>query len=125
MASCSARPVSSACSPHMRGHRPRRSSTPSRARSASSDEDPPGTTRPSSPSASAETRRSMTVFELHGASLLDVLGDELDRLHDAMDAPITARRPWLVAWTKAYPEYEPWAIGVRSSDGELCGVALL
>ena len=70
-----------------------------------------------------------------GADALDRLGEELDELADrvAVPLPLTARRPWLSAWARAFTFYEPvvvrvpgaWApLAVRSRAGLLRVVAL-
>ena len=60
-----------------------------------------------------------------GANLLDRLGPSLDELHAATATPVTARRPWLSAWTRCHPQYEPLALLERDSCGRLDAVALL
>ena len=60
-----------------------------------------------------------------GADVLDLLGPSLDELHAATAAPVTARRPWLAAWTRCHPQYEPLAVLERDSCGRLDAVALL
>ncbi|HUR18486.1 MAG TPA: GNAT family N-acetyltransferase [Acidimicrobiales bacterium] len=63
---------------------------------------------------------------ISGPTLLDDLGADLDDLHDATDAPITARRPWLTAWLGAFTAGTPSAVTVRSGpSGRLDAVALL
>lgn len=66
----------------------------------------------------------MNSRQVEGPRALEVLGDELDDLHAATDAPVTARRPWLEAWRRSYPQYEPCAIVVEAS-GKLQAAALL
>ncbi len=65
----------------------------------------------------------MQVRTLSGAGVLAQLGPELDELHAATDAPVTARRPWLAAWMRCHPEYEPLALVVH--DGARLEAAAL
>ncbi|MEO7836476.1 MAG: hypothetical protein ABIS21_02405, partial [Acidimicrobiales bacterium] len=61
-----------------------------------------------------------------GPSLLDDLGADLDELHRATEAPITARRTWLTAWMGAFTESTPTAVTVREGRrGRLDAAALL
>src|SRR5262245_31877274 len=66
----------------------------------------------------------MEIRRLSGSDVLDRLGPRLDELHDATAAPVTARRPWLAAWVRCQPSWEPLALCVESA-GRLEGVALL
>lgn len=67
-----------------------------------------------------------SVEYLSGSSLLEYLAADLDDLHQATAAPVTARCPWLRAWVGAYRPEEPWAVTVRDSrTGRLDGAALL
>ncbi|NOT29367.1 MAG: GNAT family N-acetyltransferase, partial [Planctomycetes bacterium] len=65
----------------------------------------------------------MEVRTFIGADLLERLGLELDELHAATGAPVTARRPWLAAWARCHPEYEPLALLVQ--DGPRLEAAAL
>ena len=49
----------------------------------------------------------------------------LDDLHEATDAPLTARRPWLQAWAEAHPDRRILAVLAGSGEGRLEGAALL
>jgi CelD/BcsL family acetyltransferase involved in cellulose biosynthesis len=62
---------------------------------------------------------------LTGAHALDILSERLDDLHAATACPVTARRPWLSAWLRCYPQQEPVALVVEDADGRLQGAALL
>lgn len=69
---------------------------------------------------------TVSVQYLSGPSLLEELGADLDELHGATSAPVTARLPWLRAWLGAYAPDDPWAVAVRESrTGRLDAVALL
>lgn len=67
----------------------------------------------------------MNSRQVEGPGALQILGEELDDLHAATDAPVTARRPWLEAWSRSYPQYEPCAIVVEASGEKLQAAALL
>lgn len=61
-----------------------------------------------------------------GPGTLDALGTSLDDLHAATAAPVTARRPWLRVWERAFTASEPWAIVVRDeASGCLDAAAVL
>jgi CelD/BcsL family acetyltransferase involved in cellulose biosynthesis len=64
------------------------------------------------------------VREATGLQVLDDLGHPYDELAERAGAPMTARRPWLSAWTHAFPGAEPWAISVIE-DEDLVGACLL
>jgi hypothetical protein len=67
-----------------------------------------------------------TTTTVHGSDTLDRLGGDIDELHDAVALPVSARRPWLRAWTAAFPEYQPFAVLVRENgDDRIEGAALL
>lgn len=66
----------------------------------------------------------MTTRVLAGPGILQRLGEELDELHRATLTPVTARRPWLQAWSDCYPTFEPLAVVVDGPDGRLEGAAL-
>lgn len=67
-----------------------------------------------------------TVEVRTGAALLHDLAADLDDLHAAAATPVTARRPWLEAWTAAYQPARPWAVAVRhAATGRLDAAALL
>lgn len=66
----------------------------------------------------------LEVADAVGPRVLDDLGRRLDELAERVGAPITSRRPWLSAWTDAYPHAEPWAVSA-SEGGELVGACLL
>ncbi|MGQ0521640.1 MAG: GNAT family N-acetyltransferase [Actinomycetota bacterium] len=69
---------------------------------------------------------SSSIQYLGGPGLLDDLGPELDELHQACGAPVTARRAWLRAWLGAYNPATVWAVAVRdASCGRLDAIALL
>lgn len=59
----------------------------------------------------------MQVRVLSGADVMDRLGDALDELHSAVDAPVMARRPWLEAWIASYHDYLPIAVTVGANGG--------
>ncbi|HET9443427.1 MAG TPA: GNAT family N-acetyltransferase [Acidimicrobiales bacterium] len=62
---------------------------------------------------------------LVGASVLDDLGDDLDRLHAGTGVPVTVRRPWLETWARAHPERRACAVVVRDpASRRLDGAAL-
>ena len=67
----------------------------------------------------------MSSREIVGVRALEALGDRLDELHAATDVPVTARRPWLDAWIRSYPRYEPWAVVVEGPGGTLEAAAPL
>lgn len=52
------------------------------------------------------------------------LAPEIDRLTRSAGCPVTARQPWMQAWSDTFTSYEPFAVTV-SRDGELVGLALL
>ncbi|CAN5267122.1 hypothetical protein BH20ACT9_BH20ACT9_16670 [soil metagenome] len=60
-----------------------------------------------------------------GPSVLQRLGTELDELHAATAAPVTARRVWLQSYARSSPEYEPWSVVVREPRGRPVAAALL
>ncbi|HET7488399.1 MAG TPA: GNAT family N-acetyltransferase [Acidimicrobiales bacterium] len=67
-----------------------------------------------------------TVEVREGRALVDDLADDLDDLHRAAAAPVTARVPWLRAWVHAYQPSAPWAVLVRDVDsGRLEAAGLL
>jgi CelD/BcsL family acetyltransferase involved in cellulose biosynthesis len=86
-------------------------------------------TRPADTSRPAATRpltTSSTVEFLEGPGVVDELGEDLDELHHATGTPVTARRPWLRAWTGAYRPALAWAVVVRDvATGRLDAAALL
>lgn len=57
--------------------------------------------------------------------MLDGLGDRLDDLQAACNVPVTARRLWLAAWLRCYPQYEPLIVAVDGQRGRLDGAAVL
>lgn len=66
----------------------------------------------------------LVLTDWRGPDVLDDLGTSHDRLVARLDVPLTSRRPWLSAWVRAYPAYEPWATCAWESD-ELVGACLL
>lgn len=59
-----------------------------------------------------------------GADALRSIGPQLDDLHEATDAPLTARRPWLQAWADAHADRSALAV-LAGEEGRLEGAALL
>ena len=55
-------------------------------------------------------------FVARDRDCLSRLGVDLDNLHSATRAPVTARRPWLQAWLNSYPAYEPLLVAVRRGN---------
>jgi CelD/BcsL family acetyltransferase involved in cellulose biosynthesis len=76
------------------------------------------------PEARVEQSSASTVRVVRGPALLSQLGEALDDLHRATNAPVTARRVWLDAWVRSYGDFEPWAVAVET-DGRLEAAALL
>lgn len=75
----------------------------------------------------------MTVVKRDGQDLvrirrdpltLDHLGVRVDRLHDQLGTPVTARRLWLQTWLDCYPDFDPWFVTVER-DEELVAFAAL
>jgi CelD/BcsL family acetyltransferase involved in cellulose biosynthesis len=62
--------------------------------------------------------------ELTGPAALEDMGAALDELLATAGAPVTARRPWLSAWTATFRERDPWLVCLYE-DERLDGVALL
>jgi CelD/BcsL family acetyltransferase involved in cellulose biosynthesis len=60
-----------------------------------------------------------------GPELFGKLGPALDELCAATGAPVTARVPWLRAWTTSYRDHQPWGAIVEDGSGSLVGAALL
>lgn len=61
---------------------------------------------------------------LRGRAALETLAEDLDDLLGHVDAPVTARGPWLRAWARTHPAVEPLTVAVEQ-DGGLAGAALL
>ncbi|HEX9375676.1 MAG TPA: GNAT family N-acetyltransferase [Actinomycetota bacterium] len=72
----------------------------------------------------AATDRALVTRVLRGRDLLDRLGPALDDLLAAVDAPVTARRPWLQTWIECYTDLEPWGVAIESQGGRLEAAAL-
>lgn len=72
----------------------------------------------------APTMVDLDVSESTGTDVLHALGHHHDALAERLDAPLTSRRPWLSAWIRASPHFEPWATCAWESD-ELVGACLL
>lgn len=68
---------------------------------------------------------SVQVRLVSGREMLDRLGPALDELHEATDAPITARRPWLRIWTDTHPDHEAFGAAVVGASQRLEAAALL
>jgi CelD/BcsL family acetyltransferase involved in cellulose biosynthesis len=68
---------------------------------------------------------SLTTAVLAGPQVLDLLGADLDTLHEVTSVPITGRRMWLAAWATCFPHYRPWAVTVRGQQGRLEAAAVL
>jgi diguanylate cyclase len=69
---------------------------------------------------------AMYASVVRGAEALDQVGTALDDLHLDLASPITVRRPWLRAWTRAHTSYAPWIVTVqRSGSTQLEAAALL
>lgn len=73
---------------------------------------------------SSRATRSETdaVVIRRGRSILSDLGPRLDRLHEQVSTPITARRLWLQTWVDCYRQFDPWCVTVER-HGELVGFA--
>lgn len=65
------------------------------------------------------------VATLEGAGVLARLGTPLDDLLESTGAPVTARRPWLEAWIRCHPGYQPVALVVGDARRRLEAAALL
>ncbi|MDQ1446365.1 MAG: hypothetical protein QOI20_2829 [Acidimicrobiaceae bacterium] len=63
--------------------------------------------------------------QARGRDALFRWGAALDDLLDAVDAPVTARRPWLATWVDASLDAEPWLVWLPGSDGRMEAAALL
>jgi CelD/BcsL family acetyltransferase involved in cellulose biosynthesis len=61
----------------------------------------------------------------HGNGALSSLGAELEDLHAATGAPLTARRTWLQAWIDSFQQFHPVVVGVDGPDGRLDALAVL
>lgn len=60
-----------------------------------------------------------------GPEVLRSLASRLDDLHEATDAPLTARRPWLQVWADVHPDRSVLAVLAEAGGGRLEGAALL
>ncbi len=61
------------------------------------------------------TAETHTTASAPGGALAAV-GPALDRLLDAVAAPVTCRRPWLEAWLACYADFEPLVVAVGGAD---------
>jgi CelD/BcsL family acetyltransferase involved in cellulose biosynthesis len=61
------------------------------------------------------TDTGLRVQVLTAPGALDTLGRALDDLHDATAAPVTARRPWLQAWSDCWA-WQPLVVAVTRGD---------
>jgi CelD/BcsL family acetyltransferase involved in cellulose biosynthesis len=62
---------------------------------------------------------------LHGLTALEPWIPELTRLAQDEGAPLTAGVPWLTAWARAHPSWQPLSVLRVASDGRLVASALL
>ena len=67
----------------------------------------------------------MQIAVTEGRRVLHDCASALDELHDAVGAPVTARRPWLQAWIDSYPVHTPALVTVSAPDGQLLAAAAL
>src|SRR4051794_3886546 len=47
----------------------------------------------------------------------------IDRLHDDVEAHVSARLGWIDAWREAYPDWSAWALAIAGDDAALRGLA--
>ena len=74
--------------------------------------------------AGAKSIRSRTEV-VRGLRQLESVLPSLDRFHNEVDAPITARWSWLSSWFQLHPEADVHCLVVRAETGEIDGAALL